>query len=67
MRPIGSKHELEVRRRAAVLLRRKGLTVRTVAERVGCVPSSVVRWTQAVERMASADWMRSHSRADIHG
>jgi transposase len=50
MRPVGSKQELEVRRRAAVLLRKQGLTVRTIAERVGCVPSSVVRWTQAVER-----------------
>jgi transposase len=25
------------------------MSVRTVAERVGCVPSSVVRWTQALE------------------
>jgi transposase len=50
MRPVGTKQELEVRRRTAVLLRKQGLTVRTVAERVGCVPSSVVRWTKAVER-----------------
>jgi transposase len=50
MRPVGTKQELEVRRRTAVLLRRQGLTVRTVAERVGCVPSSVVRWTKAVEQ-----------------
>jgi transposase len=32
------------------MLRKQGLTVRTVAEKVGCVPSSVVRWTQAIER-----------------
>jgi transposase len=50
MRPYGSKKELEVRRWTAVVLRQQGMTVRTVAERVGCVPSSVVRWTQAVER-----------------
>jgi len=50
MRPTGTKQELEVRRRTAVLLRKQGLTVRSVAEKVGCVPSSVVRWTQAVER-----------------
>lgn len=50
MRPVGTKQELEVRRRTAVQLRKQGLTVRTVAKRVGCVPSSVVRWTQAVER-----------------
>lgn len=50
MRPTGSKKELEVRRRTAVLLRQQGMTVRSVADRVGCVPSSVVRWTQAFER-----------------
>src|SRR5437867_13393986 len=50
MRPIGSKQELEVRRRTAVALRKQGLTVRTVAGRVGCVPSSVVRWEQAFDR-----------------
>lgn len=47
--PVGTKQELEARRRTAVLLRKQGLTVRTVADRVGCVPSSVVRWTKAVE------------------
>ena len=50
MRPHGSKQELEVRRRTAVMLRQQGMTVRTVADRVGSVPSSVVRWTQAFER-----------------
>lgn len=50
MRPTGTKQELEVRRRLAVKLRHEGLTVRTIAEKVGCVPASVVRWTQAFER-----------------
>jgi transposase len=50
MRPKGTKQHLEVRRRTAVALRAQGLTVRTVAARVGSVPSSVVRWTQAYER-----------------
>ncbi len=34
----------------AVALRKEGLSVRTIAARVGCVPSSVVRWTQAFDR-----------------
>src|SRR5262245_15364982 len=50
MRPKGTKQQLEVRRRTAVALRKQGLTVRTVAARVGSVPSSVVRWAQAFER-----------------
>ena len=50
MRPQGSKQALEVRRRTAVALRQRGLSVRAVAEQVGSVPSSVVRWTQAFER-----------------
>jgi transposase len=50
MRPTGTKQSLEVRRRTAVLLRKQGLTVRTVAERVGSVPSSVVRWEKAFDR-----------------
>lgn len=32
------------------MLRQQGMTVRAVADRVGSVPSSVVRWTQAFER-----------------
>ena len=47
MRPKGTKEELEARRRLAVALRKKGLTTRQVAEQIGCVPSSVTRWTQA--------------------
>ena len=39
-----------MRRRTAVLLRKQGLTVRSVAEKVGCAPASVVRWEQAFDR-----------------
>ena len=49
MRPHGSKQQLEVRRRTAVALRKHGLTVREVAQEVGSVPSSVVRWEQAFD------------------
>ena len=50
MRPKGSKQSLEVRRRTAVALRKEGLSVREVAARMGCAPSSVTRWSQAVEK-----------------
>jgi transposase len=50
MRPTGTKHELEIRRRTAVALRDQGLSMRQVADKVGCVPSSVVRWTQALKK-----------------
>jgi transposase len=46
VRPRVSKQELEIRRRAAVSLRKQGFTVREVAKVIGCVPSSVVRWEQ---------------------
>src|SRR4051794_32942686 len=49
MRPRGTKQSLEVRRRTAVALRKQGLSVRAVAAKVGSVPSSVVRWTQAFD------------------
>jgi len=50
MRPVGTKQSLEVRRRTAVLLRKQGVTVRSVAKRVGCVPASVVRWEQSFDQ-----------------
>lgn len=46
MRPKGSKQKLEIRRRAAVALRKQGFTIRDVANVIGCVPSSVVHWEQ---------------------
>lgn len=50
MRPPGSKQRLEIRRRTAVALRKRGLSMREVAAEVGSVPSSVVRWEQAFDR-----------------
>jgi transposase len=44
MRPKGSKKDLEMRRRTAVQLRKSGMTIREVAEEVGCAPGSVSRW-----------------------
>jgi len=46
MRPIGSKKELEQRRRLGVALHRTGLTIREVAKQLGCAPGSVARWTK---------------------
>jgi len=39
-----------MRRRAAVALRKSGMSIREVADEVGCVPASVVRWEQAFDR-----------------
>lgn len=50
MRPKGSKKKLEIRRRTAVALRKQGLTVRQVAKQMKCAPSSVTRWTQAIDQ-----------------
>jgi len=47
MRPKGTKQELEARRRLAVALRKRGLSIREVAEQIGCAPASVSRWDQA--------------------
>ena len=49
MRTKGSAAELESRRRTAVRLLAQGMTLRAVAEAVGCAPSSVQRWKNAIE------------------
>ena len=49
MRPIGTKAELEVRRRRAIALLLEGRRVREVAELVAASPSSVSRWKSAYE------------------
>ena len=46
MRPIGSKAELEQRRRLGVALHRSGQSIREVARQIGCAPGSVARWTK---------------------
>lgn len=54
MRPKGSPKELAKRRRRAMALLEKGLTLSQVARRVGCHPSSVMRWRNAVQRRGEA-------------
>jgi len=48
MRPHGSAKTLEHRRRRAVALLKRGLTMEEVSHRIGCSISSVSRWHQAV-------------------
>lgn len=62
MRPRGTKQDLETRRRTAVALRKTGKSIRYVARQVGCVPSSVVRWTQTYER-EGPDGLKSKPQA----
>ena len=49
MRPVGSKAELERRRRLGVALHGRGLSIREVAKELGCAPGSVARWTKMFE------------------
>lgn len=44
MRPFGSPKQLEKRRRKAMVLLDRGLSLHEVARRVGCNASSVMRW-----------------------
>ena len=44
MRPKGSVRELEARRRRALKLLEENLSLNEVARRLGCHPSSVMRW-----------------------
>ena len=48
MRPHGSAKTLEHRRRRAVELLKRGLTMQEVSHRVGCSVASVCRWKQAL-------------------
>jgi transposase len=50
MRPEGSAQELERRRRRAMALLEEGYSQAEVARRVGCHPSSVMRWRRAKDR-----------------
>ena len=50
MRPEGSPQELERRRRRAMALLDEGHSQAEVAQRVGCHPSSVMRWRKARDR-----------------
>ena len=50
MRPKGGAEVLETRRVRALELLKKGLSLHEVARRLGCAPSSVMRWRDAVRR-----------------
>ena len=50
MRPRGSATVLEGRRRQALALLDEGLSLNAVARRLGCAPSSVMRWRNTVRR-----------------
>jgi transposase len=50
MRPLGSAKVLEARRRHALSLLTRGLSLNEAARKLGCAPSSVMRWRDAVRR-----------------
>jgi transposase len=54
MRPLGSAKVLEARRQRALSLVARGLSLNEAARKLGCAPSSVMRWRDAVERHGSA-------------
>lgn len=50
MRPHGTPADLEKRRRRAVELLEKGVTVGEVAQRIGCSHSSVILWRNTLSK-----------------
>ena len=54
MRPLGSAKVLEARRRRGLSLLARGLSLNEAARQLGCAPSSVMRWRDAVQRHGSA-------------
>jgi transposase len=54
MRPLGSAKVLEARRHRALSLVARGLSLNEAARKLGCAPSSVMRWRDAVQRHGSA-------------
>lgn len=48
MRPKGGSAVLEARRRRALALLKREVSLHEVARRIGCAPSSVMRWRNAV-------------------
>lgn len=53
MRPRGSAKVLEARRRRALGLLAQGLSLNDVGRKLGCAPSSVMRWRDAVRRQGA--------------
>ena len=54
MRPHGSPQDLEKRRRKVIGLLQQKLSLHEIARRIGCHPSSVLRWRDAWRRGGSA-------------
>ena len=54
MRPYGSPKQLEKRRRKAMELLDTGLSLNKVARRIGCAPSSVMRWRRRRQSLGDA-------------
>jgi len=54
MRLPGSARVLEARRRRALALVQQGLSLNAAARRIGCAPSSVMRWVEAHRRHGEA-------------
>jgi transposase len=54
VRPSGSPKELEARRRIAGSLLKQGRSLSSIAEMLGCHPSSVMRWRDALEEFGEA-------------
>ena len=54
MRPHGSPEALEKRRERAIALLEQDLSLHEIARRIGCHPSSVLRWSRALRRRGAA-------------
>ena len=54
MRLPGSARVLESRRRRALVLVQQGLSLNAAARRLGCAPSSVMRWMHAHQQHGEA-------------
>jgi transposase-like protein len=54
MRPQGSAKVLEARRRRALSLLDQGRSLNEVGRKLGCAPSSVMRWRNIVQRHGPA-------------
>ena len=54
MRPPGSPHVLEQRRRSVIALLRQKLSLHEIARRLGCHASGVLRWRDALRGGGSA-------------
>jgi transposase len=65
MRPKGTKRELEIRRNLAVRLRKSGMTIREVADEIGCAPGSVARWEKMFDEGGASGLVAIPNRGGI--